>query len=185
MRVRQSISEGFKLSCSPGNAYNNLRFDCNSITLSRGLTGPDPSFEIGCQIPPAAISEEDLAPLQSDYDDWNDLSGHNSIASSDLIQPVVTAPVESGHKRYYEDDDNGRDVESEIAYPRYCPLISHTRMPNKDRAQSVAIPKTRKWHALQPSESKESEMVDAEDFEETKFFQSDEWGKDCCHMDER
>ena len=82
------------------------------------------------------------------------------------------------YKRRREDEDDELDVESQPLSPRSYPPFSHTRMPNLDQLRPIALPKTRKKPVIVSFESKESEMIDVEDFEEAEFFQPHEWGKD-------
>lgn len=191
MRVRKSVPEGYqthtKLSCRLSSAYNHLTPERNIVTPSRGSTGMVPYcgiLKIEDQNTQLAPSEEDLPPLQFDSDDWGFLSSQKPKASSDSLQPMVTMPMVSSHKRRREDEDDELDAESQTVSPRSYPPFSHTRMPNLDQLRPIALLKTRKKLGLEPFELKESEMIDMGDFGEAEFFRPDEWGKEWGHADE-
>lgn len=158
--------------------------ECSSVNLSSGLTPYCGIFKIGCHDTNPPPFEENLPPLEFDSDDWGFPSSQESIASSDSLQPTVTVPAVSSHKRRREDDDDDLDIGSQPDSPRSYPPFSHTRMPNLDRLRPIALPKTRKKPILEPFELTESEMIDAKDFGEADFFRPDEWGSDWGHVDE-
>ncbi|KAL9063980.1 MAG: hypothetical protein Q9161_009158 [Pseudevernia consocians] len=191
MRVRKSVPEGYQthpiLSCRLSSAYNHLTPERNIVTQSRGSTGMVPycgTLKIEDQNTQLASSSEDLPPLQFDSDGWGFLTNQKSKASSDSLQPMVTMPMVSSHKRRREDEDDELMVESQPVSPRSYPPFSHTRMPNLDQLRPIALPKTRKKPGIEPFELKESEMIDMGDFGEAEFFRPDEWEKEWGHADE-
>lgn len=192
MRIRKSVLEGYQTqrisSYSLPTTYNNITPERNSVTPSRGFTGLVPYCGIlkigGHDTQPSPPSEEDLPPLQFDCNDWGLLSSQESKASSDSLQPVLTIPMVSSHKRRHEDEDDELDVELRPVSPRSYPPFSHTRMPNLDQLRPIALPKTRKKPVLEPLELRESEMIDVVDFEEADFLRPGEWGKGWNHADE-
>ncbi|CAF9941379.1 hypothetical protein IMSHALPRED_002548 [Imshaugia aleurites] len=174
MRIRKSVPEGYqtprKLSCGLPSAYNDP---------SRGVTGLVPYcgiLKIGDHDTQPVPREEDLPPLQLDCDDRGFPSSQESNASSDILQPVVTAAVGSSHKRRREEEGDESDVDSQSLSPQSYPPFSHTRMPNLDHLRPIALPKTRKKPVLVALDLKESEMIDVGDFEEADFLRPGEWG---------
>lgn len=182
MRVRKSVPDGYQTQRKFSSTLER-----NSVNLSSGFTTLVPYcglFKIGCHDKKPPPSEKNLPPLEFDSDDWGFPSSQESIASSDSLQPLITVPVASSHKRCREDDDDDLDIESQPDSPRSYPPFSHTRMPNLDRLRPIALPKTRKKPIVEPFELTESEMIDARDFGEADFFRPDEWGPNWGHVDE-
>lgn len=195
MRVRKSVPEGYKTK-----AKKTITADLKQAAyVSSNIAHSEVSSEISTAsvaytelIPYCGIlktgglssqlapAEEDLPPLQFADDEWS-LSIPSSQESSGYSMPVTpiatSGLLRNQRKRPREDaDDEDLRPEMQPVSPRSRP-ISHTKMPNLDDIRPIALPKTRtkvSMKALDSGGSKESEMLDANDFGDAPFLKLDD-----------
>lgn len=189
MRVRKSVPEGYKtrpkdFHAPATDALDDASNDTyhasphSSIALA-GLVPYCDTLNTGGPNTQSVPAEEDIPPLQFDHEDW-DLSPSSSQESTSTISTHTIAHLPSlpntiVHKRRREDaDEEDLDVEAQPVSPRSRP-VSHTRMPNLDQLRAIAVPRSRRKLGYSDG-LRESEMMDAGDFEEAEFLRPVEWG---------
>ena len=186
MRVRKSIPGGYKRGPKVEGQSDTLQPQ-KTLTGFSGLVRYCGILKVGGHSAQPVFNESDVPELHFDGEDADMafFSSQESFASTehllDRTQPALAsclcADNDKKRRRGEEDDHHHEEDfdETQPETPRSRP-ISHTSMPNLDQLRAIAIPKSRRppLHV----HSRQSEMIDAGEFEEAEFLIPPEWNKD-------